>query len=106
MIANTAIGIALANVLLLLILWIGRRIEKDAPAPAVPLAELPAATAWYPPEVKPERVGEYRVRMPWKTITAIQMARWDGALWRDLTTGRECYFQQLAWQGLTEPVAG
>ena len=58
-------------------------------------------TDWYPANVKPVHVGIYRVRLPLQTVEMSAYAEWDGTLWRDVTNGLECYFQNMQWQGLT-----
>lgn len=60
---------------------------------SVDIVELVAA--WMPPSPKPAAIGEYRVRFP--KSQAVCRARWDGVLWRDLSNGFECYFQNVEW---------
>jgi hypothetical protein len=62
-------------------------------------------TDWYPPTTKPERVGQYKVRMPLDTADMVYMAWWNGTKWIDMTNGLECYFQQVEWCGLNREIA-
>jgi hypothetical protein len=59
----------------------------------------PKETGWYPGNVKPVRVGEYRVDCDWGCVTHY----WTGAEWW-LTKGScEALGSYYKWRGLTEP---
>jgi hypothetical protein len=87
--------------------WVGRRIEKDASGDDVLFNAIAKAgtTDWFPADVKPVHAGEYPVRMPLKSVTMVNIANWDGDMWRDVETGYPCYFQQVEWLGLAKQVA-
>ncbi|HYD58926.1 MAG TPA: hypothetical protein VEC35_01130 [Noviherbaspirillum sp.] len=108
--------IAVAIFALLLVFICGAAYRKSSGGALIHIALVPNSasllvasdwepaelTEWYPPddEHKPLYPGRYRVRMPWVTVESIQLADWDGKCWRDRTNGRQCYFQNLSWQGI------
>jgi hypothetical protein len=66
----------------------------------------PRETDWFRPEVKPVRDGLYKVRsIPEEPVS---MGVWHKGQWyydeTMLAMGFACYFQDLEWCGLAEPV--
>jgi hypothetical protein len=53
-------------------------------------------TEWYPPEIKPVRVGRYQTDM----YVGAVWSYWDGYDWREHETGRVMLFQGRCWRGL------
>jgi hypothetical protein len=58
-------------------------------------------TEWYPPEIKPVRVGVYKT---WYGLIK-KDAFWDGRVWRALG-GYELAFQDRGWRGLAADPKG
>lgn len=57
-------------------------------------------TEWYPPEIKPVRVGIYQTDM----YVGPVWTYWDGYDWRKYETGKVMLFQGRHWRGLaTDP---
>jgi hypothetical protein len=52
-------------------------------------------TPWYPPEIKPVRVGVYKT---WHRAIKKE-SYWCGAVWRSLR-GYELAYQDRCWRGL------
>ena len=57
-------------------------------------------TGWYPPEVKPVRVGWYE--RYWCGLKTLYW--WDGVCWRYEPESERSHYQHLPWRGLTAPV--
>lgn len=51
---------------------------------------------WYPPEIKPVRVGEYEV----KSWGYLLIAVWSGREWRDSKSCLILSYQHVVWRGL------
>lgn len=63
-------------------------------------------TDWYPPEIKPVRVGEYEISFFDCGWQYEYRAWWDGAIWRATNGGGWSFVnQELTWRGQTEPTA-
>ncbi len=59
-------------------------------------------TDWHPPHIKPVHVGIYKVRIQVGAALFPGSALWNGTKWMDTSTGLECYFQNVEFQGVTQ----
>jgi hypothetical protein len=75
------------------------RVEADL----IVLYEAPPSpiTPWFPPEVKPVRVGHYPVDYG---VDGISFAHWNGVQWCEWEDGSIISNQNLRWYGLTSEV--
>lgn len=60
-----------------------------------------ALTDWYPPELKPVRVGMYESQIFDAGFVYDWFVHWDGRHWRD-GTGMTLIDQNLTWRGILE----
>lgn len=58
--------------------------------------------AWNPRGTKPTEPTVCEIRC-FHTVEMVSEARWDGRVWRYLTTGRECYIQTPEWRPTDSP---
>ena len=58
-------------------------------------------TEWYPPEIKPVRVGWYEAAAHDCGWLYEWRVWWDGRVWRDSPNGWELCNQRQSWRGLT-----
>ena len=69
-------------------------------------------TPWFPPEIRPVRVGEYEVRTGW--VDAVALRWFDGELWscvylsdepKEIRNTERQYasqYQDVMWRGLAK----
>jgi hypothetical protein len=62
-------------------------------------------TEWYPPDVKPVRVGAYEITFFDSGWAYEWFAWWDGRQWLSSEFGCSLQYQKQTWRGLTEKVA-
>jgi len=58
-------------------------------------------TGWFPPEIKPARIGLYECK--WSDLNWY----WNGSAWRNAGNSFDCTLQNRYWRGLaSDPAKG